>query len=142
MKTLLASLALAFLLPAVASAADWRLLELREFSFDAYKLADNRDSYFLYEREEWYGGTAANFNLDLVRRDTVGLFWNNSVVGNGTRAQYREVLWRFKVGVDLGPKLQLYLDHESRHILDERRDDPYPLYNAYGARITFFKRKE
>ena len=125
-----------------ASAAELRLLDLREFSFDTYELADRRDSYFDYPDDTWRGGTAVNFNLDLVRRGDWGLAWDNRVFGNGTTAQYREVGWQYQVAIDTGPKLRWFWEHESRHILDDRRKDDFPLTNMYGLRINFYKRDE
>jgi len=125
-----------------ALSAELRLLDLREFSFEGYELADRRDSYFGYEDDTWRGGTAVNFDLDLARSGDWGLAWDNRVFGNGTTAQYREVGWQYEVGLDLGPKMRVFWNHESRHILDDRRKDAFPLTNMYGVRVTFFKSKE
>ncbi len=125
----------------------WRLLELRKFSFDAWRTADHRDSYMQFDdpddanrREYWIGGAAVNFDLDLVRRGSYGLYWNNTVPMYGTNVQVRQVAWRWELGMKLGDRFQLWHRHESRHVLDEARRDKYPLSNDYGLTITFYGR--
>jgi hypothetical protein len=124
----------------------WRLLELRKFSMDAWRTADHRDSYMQYDDpddsdrgEYWVGGAAANFDLDLVRYGSYGLYWDNSVPMYGTNSQVREVGWRWELGVKLGDHFQVWHRHESRHVLDAQRDEKYPLSNDYGMTITFHR---
>lgn len=119
-------------------------LSLREFSFETYKLYDNRDGYYPYSNdsnESWDKGTAVNFNLDLVRfSDNVALRWDNRVHGETTVDQYRAVGWQFQLAVDLGPKFTLFADHHSQHILDDHVDERFPLRNVVGGRVVFYKR--
>ena len=123
------------------------VLSLREFSMDAYKIGNNRDSYYQYadptedEGERWLGGAAVNFDLDLVGTRDWGLRWDNRVHGEGTEAQFRTVGWQYRLGLQLGPKFSLYHEHHSRHVLDADRDDKFPLENFYGARVVFFERE-
>ncbi len=139
---------LLWLLAGNAVAQDLQLLSLREFSFDSYRLGNRRDSYLGYadpndatdETERWLGGFATNFDIDLIKYGDWGLYHNNRVFGNGTTAQFREVAWQYEIGAQLGWQLQVYWNHESRHVLDSARDDNFPLTNMYGARYTFYRR--
>jgi hypothetical protein len=121
----------------------WSLLDLREFSFEGYHLADHRDENLTFDgsdKEPWRGGLATNFDLDLLKYRDYGLVWLNRVHGAGSYKQMREVGWQYRVGLELGPKLMLFWDHHSRHLLDTGNDYGFPLDNSFGAKITFFKR--
>lgn len=132
-----------------AKAAELHLLSLEEMSFEIYDIADHQDSYMGYQdpdhaeagEEAWLGGFAANFDVDLLKYSDWGLYWLNRVHGEGTNAQVRQVGWEYELGLQLGPKLELYWLHHSQHVLDAERDDHYPLDNFYGARLTFYRRK-
>lgn len=145
-----ALLAVLLLLSGSAQAQELHLLSLDEFSMDYYRLGNNRDSYMDYrdpqdnseERERWFGGASANFNLDLVKYGNWGIYHNNRVYGNATNAQFREVAWNYELGAQLGPKLQVWWEHLSRHVLDADRDDRFPLTNKYGISYVFYKRAE
>lgn len=140
----------ALLLCGSAQAQELHLLSLEEFSMEFYRLGNNRDSYLDYrdpqdnseERERWFGGASANFNLDLVKFGNWGIYHHNRVYGNATNAQFREVAWDFELGAQLGSRLQVYHHHLSRHVLDADRDDRFPLTNRYGARFIFYKRAQ
>lgn len=137
--------ALLLLLMAIAcdaSAKEWRLLDLEEFSFEGYHLADHRDADYPYDSgpELWKAGSAVNFDLDLLKKGDYGLVWENTVRGEATDRQYRGVNWEYEIGLDLGSKVRLFWHHKSEHLLDERADTHFPLYNIYGARIIFYKR--
>jgi hypothetical protein len=144
MRTLLALL----LFAAPAYAGDWRLLDLREFGMEYYSIADHRDSYMGYADpddnpsgdEAWVGGVAANYTLDLVMRRNIGLYWDNSIHGEGTNSQFREVGWRYELGAQLGDSVQLFWKHHSRHVLDAQRSERFPLDNFYGLRVVFYRR--
>jgi hypothetical protein len=148
MKRVLTALILLLGLTPVASAQELHLLSLRELNIEYYRIDNHRDSYFEYadrseQREEhWVGGTAANYTLDMVKYGNWGLYWDNRIHGEGTDAQFREVGWQYELGLQLGPKLQAYWNHHSRHVLDDSRADRFPLDNFYGVRWVYYRRAE
>jgi hypothetical protein len=141
MKKLFASLALAFLI-APSAKAEPRLFSLREFSFEGYRLLDNRDGFYPYNdgQEKWANGTAVNFNLDLVKVGDWGIRWDNQVRGETTNSQYRAVGWQFETAFDMGQRFSLFWDHHSQHALDAYVGEKFPLRNVIGGRINFYKR--
>src|SRR5690554_2413992 len=90
--------------PTAASASDWRVMGLREFSLDVWKIADHRQSYYdpRDDGEAWHGGVATTFNLDLLRYRHHGIYWDNRVHTDGTRRQVRMVGWWWEAGIQLG----------------------------------------
>jgi hypothetical protein len=145
MKTKL--LALLWLLASGATAQEARVLSLRELSMEGYQVKNRRDSFLEYKdpakaegEEHWVGGYAATFALDLIKYGDYGLYHLDRVFCNGTNAQVREVGHQWEAGAQLGPYLQVFYQHESRHVLDAARDERFPLTNYIGGRITFYKR--
>lgn len=139
--------AIAALSSTAAAAQDWHILSLREFDLDAYRLDNHRDSYMQYadpgqDGEHWTKGIATDFKLDMVKYGEYGLYWDNRVEMFATNAQPREVGWRYEVGLQLGPRLQAYWLHHSRHVLDDARDDRFPLHNSVGAKYVFYRRDD
>jgi hypothetical protein len=135
---------------ASAQDAEWHAWDLEEFSMEWYRIANNRDAYFPYadmgeEGEFWDYGTAAKFNLNLLRRGDYGLYWRNAVRGNSTNVQFRSVAWDFRWGLKLGKRLDFFYDHTSEHILDAAPRDggrTYKLRNFYGVEWVFYRRGE
>ncbi len=130
------------------NAQELSILELNEFSMESWRIGDFHDSYTEYgqpksesEQEKWYGGAAANFNLDIIKYDSYSLYWDNHVFMNGTDKQVRHTGWQWEAGIGLWSKLDLFWFHKSQHVLDEAYEDKhYPLENRYGFRYTFFKK--
>ena len=122
------------------------VFSLREFALDQYRIDNHRDSYLDYEDpdgatgEHWIGGIAAEFTIDFIKRGDWGLYFDNRVHSAGTNAQIREVGWRYDLGLQLGPDVQAYWAHHSRHVLDAEREDRFPLDNSFGVRATFYRR--
>lgn len=135
--------------PTIALSHEFRLLELDHASFEVWKIGDNRDSYFPYQRpidysgqdegtEEWHGGAAFNLNLNLASYNGYGLYWDNKPYLNGTKAQVRQAGWEWEVGAGYKKCQTLFWRHHSTHILDEASVGKYPLSNQFGIRVTFF----
>jgi len=141
------------LLATTASGGEWRVLELDTMSMDYGRIANHRDIYLPYEdpgrdkypdtAETWRGQLGVSFDLNLIRWDEFYRFhWQNRVFGSTTYSQFREAGWNFRWGLQLGERLELFFDHESRHILDAAPASKrtYPLTNVYGAELTFYRK--
>lgn len=135
------------LLAQQAQSQELHAVSLREFDMDFYKIANNRDTYFLlpdeakaHGEEHWTKGVACGFVLDLLKYGNWGLYHSSRVSGNTTNAQFRQVTWQWTTGFQLGEKTQLYWDHMSTHLLDDGREGRYPLHNEFGLRIKFYSR--
>jgi hypothetical protein len=138
---------LSLLAPGYALGGELRLLELDHASFEVWKLGDNRDPYFPYQRpidysgkdegtEEWHGGAAFNLNLTLASYQGVGLYWDNKPYLNGTKAQVRQAGWEWEVGAGVGRCQNVFWRHHSTHLLDAASDHKYPLILSKSTRLT------
>ena len=151
------------LLPA-SPAEGFRLLEAEYLGIEGWKTGFLRDPYFpAYTSEEdylteqneytgeitevgkdesWLGGAAFRADLTLVERSKYRWYWNNRIAMDGTRHQVRHVKWWWDIGVSLGPKVDLFYEHESRHCLECNPGQPYPIRDVYGFRFNLYKRGE
>lgn len=132
------------LLSTQAYSKDYRLLELDSFSFDTYRIEDYRDYNYPYGSSDWEAGNAINFDICLLEYSSYKLYWNNTVRGNATEFQYREIAWKYDLGVAIGSKFDLLWQHESRHIMDESPivEDRFPLSNRFVLRVNFYTREK
>ena len=125
-----------------------RLLEVESVDVEGFKNSFYRDPYIdqystdANNQEYWIGGAAVNFDLTLVEvtRD-FQLYWKNRVHMDGTNKQVRHVGWWWDLGLTLGPKLDLFYNHHSRHCLECNSDQGYPLRDSYGVRFKVYKRR-
>lgn len=135
-----------------ALAGEWRLLDAREVSVEFWHVENQRDAYLRFndpgsdtfgETETWKYGAAMNLNVDLVRfptRQPWGIYWNNHVHMDATEAAVRHAGWLYEFGLHAGQYLDVFVRHHSRHVLDQTRDDKFPLMNYVGARLIVLRR--
>jgi hypothetical protein len=147
MRSLLVLMPMLVASPALAG--EWRLLDARELSMEAYRLDDHRTADFKYAdyndpqgREHWVGGLGLNWDIDLLKHGDDGLYFRNRVHTEGTDAQLRQVGWQYELGIAAANKVEVFWMHHSQHHMDADNDGRrYPLDNWYGARLVFFRRK-
>jgi hypothetical protein len=125
----------------------FRLLEVDRVDVEAYKNSFYRDPYInQYSTdaggdEYWIGGAAVSFNLTLLEiAPNWRLYWNNRVHMDGTNKQVRHVGWWWDLGLNMGPKLDLFYNHHSRHCLECNTDQGYPLRDSIGVRFKMYRR--
>ncbi len=130
-----------------AQGDELHIMSLRDFDLDYSSIRNHRDSYLQYDdcykdtgNECFRYGIATDFTIDLVGQGNYGLYWGNRVHSAATNAQMREIGWMYELGLQLGPDVQIYADHHSRHVLDADRPERFPLDNFYGIRVTFYRR--
>lgn len=140
-------------MPTKAFSAEWRLLSLERAALEHSRIDHYRDSYFPYAdphsdnpdgREAWTKKTAVVFDADILRYGIYGLYWKNEVGGMETdRPQFREVGWKWRLGLKVHERIDFFHDHHSRHILDDTTDtkDPFPVQDFYGVSVELYKRK-
>lgn len=128
-----------------ATAVEYRLLDVDQVKFETWKIADNRDPYWPYNRpgsggEEWYGGAAFQLNLTMVQIEDWSVYWDNRPYMNGTRAQVRQAGWEWDAGISWRRCASFNWHHHSTHLIDEKSEFQYPLINYFGVEITFYDR--
>lgn len=136
-----------FLFSTRGFAQNFHLLELDTFSMEYWKIEDQREGYTQYDKpgtgngkEEWRGGAAANFDLNLISYKGLGLYWDNKVFMNGTDHQVRHVGWQWEAGIGLGKSVDVFWYHKSQHVLDATYEEKFPLENHYGVRYIWYER--
>jgi hypothetical protein len=73
--------------------------------------------------QDWFGKVDMDMNFRIL--DT--LFMRNNVHGEGTRAKFMTVGWRFEAGLALADWLEVGWSHHSRHVMDQ----PLPQVRSY-----------
>jgi len=137
-------------------AAEFYLLEPSHLSVEAHRLDTLREPYLPeYDRvrkepgnsnqtEEWEYGAKVNFNLNLVRLFDYSIFWRNVIHGEATDNQFRQVGWKWELGVTIIPKkIELFHLHHSEHVLESRTElgDNYPIRDSVGLRFIFIDKE-
>jgi len=126
-------------------------LNLDRFSLKVMHMTGNRDPMIPeIPVDKWMGRVAAEFDLSLI--DDV-LFWRNDVHGEAALGKFMTLGWRYELGLYLGPHVEAFWEHHSRHTLDvepgiyydrlrnEVLQSRFPVEDSFGLRITFYKRK-
>lgn len=139
--------------PAGGEPGQLHILELDRVTFDGGRIVDYRDLYYPYTQpggqpglggdpEIWQYNLNLGWDVSLLRFGDYGLVFDNNVHAASTDNQYRAVGWQYRLGLMLGPKVELYWDHHSQHILDAAPDEShtFPLYNSYGVQIVLYQR--
>jgi hypothetical protein len=87
-------------------------------------------------------GAAALFDLSLIRKGSYGLVWRNILDMDATNKQVRQVGWDWELGFLLGPKIELFHRHHSRHVLEDARENrTYPLRDEVVVRFNLYRSK-
>lgn len=132
--------------------------EISHASFQIGKFHNKRDSYFPYyhllqesgKGEHWTHGVSMDVDMDIIKNPDGLLYWDQTITGNTTNVQYREVSWDFELGINVMSKYVIFWHHTSRHWLEgphrsgqfvpdisgtgDRRY-PYPLEDLMGIRV-------
>lgn len=99
---------------------------------------------------DYIGRVGVQFDLSLID-DWV--YWKNQVQSEGVSAKFMTVGWHWELGFNLGPIIDVFWEHHSRHVMDREQpyywDDrthsvqqiKYPVEDSYGIKIRFYERK-
>lgn len=124
-----------------------RLLEVDHLSSEFWHTENYRDPYLpeystteSENSERWVGGTAVNFDVNIVRYKRFQMYWDNQAHTDLTTSQVRHVGWEYELGFSFYNKLQLYKYHHSEHCMECDPEQRFPLKDTYGVRFIFFDR--
>lgn len=122
----------------------WELAEAEHISleyrdYDAMPFLGIRDSFIAPRDDEMTFGFAINGNFTMLHHKPSGIKWkwNNVWWFDSAGPLVKHVGWRFEQAIQLHKKLDIFYEHESRHVLDEMRDERFPVYDRIGVRIVF-----
>ena len=125
-----------------------RLLLPTEATIDIYQNKTVHDPY-LYPIDQQLGtGGKFNLNLDLIRYSKYKIYWENTLHFDQSKQDQhiKHAGWWYFLGATLIPKsnnvggVDLFMEHHSRHILEETRDTHFPVYDRYGVRLILLKK--
>lgn len=136
---------------------DLHFMELEKIDLDYKEVKNYRDDYFpQYETingqctgytatgerstECMQYGAAIGFDINAIRTSLTTVQWRNTVDMDATNKQVRQVGWNWELGLTLGPRMEIFEHHHSRHMLDDSGIDKYPLRDEYVLRFHIYQR--
>lgn len=79
-----------------------------------------------------------NLGLDL---EWLSYGYMNNTIHSGTdQNQFKTIGWQYQIGVHLGDIADVYTEHYSQHLLDERSGQSYPVENLIGIKFYLYRR--
>lgn len=124
---------------------NWRILAPTDVHLDTYKNQHVHDPYLAPADQNL--GYGANFNLDfdILKYKGLGLYWKNLLHFDQSLSsgQVKHAGWQYEIGATVYqvrgvPKIELFKQHHSRHILEEPREEHFPVYDRYGIRFRIY----
>ena len=124
----------------------WETVDIEHFSMELRSydssIAPNlglRDSYLAPLDDQLTFGLGINGNLLLFRHKPSGVAWtfHNTWWFDSAESHVRHVGWQFEHKLALHKQLQLFYQHESRHVLEAEREPRFPVYDRVGVRVVF-----
>lgn len=137
-----------------AQAAEYHLLELDHASMEYSHLNEDtyslpfptrlgvRDSYLAPVDEELTFGLGLNLDYNLIRVGEHRWFWRNHWGFDSARSHVRHVWWQFDMGLSFYNKIEFLYRHMSRHILEDTRDERFPVRDEAVIRFIIFDKGE
>lgn len=124
------------------------LLSPEEISIDAYRNKTVHDPYLYPLDQHLSNGAKFNLNLNIIQYSDYKFYWNNSLHFDQSSLdqKIKHAGWWYFLGVTLLPKtkysggIDLFMEHHSRHILEETRENHFPVYDRYGIKIIFISK--
>lgn len=150
-SVVLGAIVIAFLYGQYAQASELRELTFRtgyfinkiDPFFPEYHITGNNhynvgmDSSVDYDderREHWSLDVAMDINLDLFDWALGSVYWDNTINGRTTTAQFRYVAWEFELGHKFNDTVSVFYYHHSEHGMDIDRTG-YPLHDTVGISL-------
>lgn len=138
---------LCLVLSSSIEASEFRLLDTDNLSLEYAQLSKhNRDPYLPQYTGRWKDRASILWDSTLVGKDKYSLYWKHNIhtetIDTGA---VKSVGWEWRLGVTLGSKLELLHHHHSRHVMDERVDNPvyqgkgnqFPVEDSFVLRFNF-----
>lgn len=132
-------------LSTTATCAELRLLEPKDVYIDAYQNDTVHDPY-LYPLDQRLGyGGAFNVDTNVIRYGKFSLYWLNKLHFDQDRVtgHIKHAGWQYELGIPLWmdkgtPRIELFRQHHSRHLLEETRSVHFPVYDRTGIRLRIY----
>jgi len=137
---LIALFAALSLLPSKAKGADFKLTSLDHLSLDVSRFSCNRELMTPeIPCDQYFGRVQLNWDVGLLG-DLIK--WRNEVHSEGTRSKFMTVGWKYTLAIPIPGGLELFMQHHSRHTMDQDQPGgvPYPVEDSAGIRFIWFER--
>lgn len=128
-----------------ALAKELYILEPRDIYIETYKYTSMRDPYLYPIDKELEYGMSFNTNLTIARYGGFQLYWKNNLHFDQSSysGHIKHAGWQYELGLPLFfkkkvPKIELFKQHHSRHLLEETRTTLFPVYDRYGLRFSMY----
>lgn len=117
------------------------IIGVEKLSLSLSQFKDNRDPYTPYIGQKEYDHRAALvFNLNILRYG----FWENKTHVETVNNTARTVGWHWMLGVHIHSGIDLFHEHHSRHIMEEkpqvrtinRTQNQFPVEDSFGIRFN------
>lgn len=129
----------------VALANKLYLLEPRDIYIETYKYSSMRDPYLYPIDKELEYGMSFNTDLTIARYGDFQLYWKNNLHFDQSSysGHIKHAGWQYELGLPIffnkkAPKIELFKQHHSRHVLEETRTTLFPVYDRYGLRFSIY----
>lgn len=144
MKTkIVLMLSMFFSLPALAK--QFYLLEPKDIYIETYRYTSMRDPYLYPIDKELKYGMSFNTDLMIARYGNFQLYWKNNLHfdQSSETGHIKHAGWQYELGLPIltrsgVPKIELFKQHHSRHLLEETRTTLFPVYDRYGVRFNIY----
>ncbi len=128
---------------ALATTREWHLLEPRDVYIDTYRNEVVHDPYIYPEDQYLTYGSTFNIDANLLKWGPYGLYWLNQLHfdQSGQDGRIKHAGWQYELGLTVwvdkydNPRIELFKQHHSRHVLDEYREEHFPVYDRVGVRF-------
>lgn len=125
-----------------AHAKEFRLLEPKDVSVEAFKYESIHDPYlYPVDKSLKYGG-AFNVDANLIRYEKFSIYWLNKLHFDQAdpSGHIKHAGWQYELGMPIWihkglPRIEMFKQHHSRHILEETRSFHFPVYDRFGIRL-------
>ncbi len=130
-----------------AHAGSLKVAEPKKIYMEAYEYQHMYDPYLApLDKEMKYGGVfGTDFYLLHHKTLGLGLYWNNELHFDQSEqsGQVKHGGWKYELGLSVleykgQPKIELFKQHWSRHVMEETRDVHFPVYDRYGIRFNIY----
>lgn len=121
------------------------LLEPRDVYIESYRYENMYDPYLYPVDSELAYGAGFFIDLNIWRYGWYTMYWKNMLHFDQSResGQIRHGGWEFELGFNIWPgegppKIDIFHQHHSRHILEDTRETHFPVYDRAGIRLHIY----
>jgi len=128
-------------------AEELHLLEPTDVYTDLYKYRADHDAYLSPIDTDISQGASFNISMNLLRWNHYALHWKNNLYFDQSRVTQQIVHagYHYELGINLvndsktnAPRIELFKEHNSEHVMDSPRPVHFPVYDRYGVRLRIY----